>query len=67
MRQVGKSKEGKMRKFIQLLQDSRGIGAIEYALIASLISVAALGAYQELGKGVDEQYVEIDNALEGSL
>ena len=56
-----------MRKIIQLLQDTRGIGAIEYALIASLISVAALGAYQELGKGVENQYVEIDNSLSGSL
>ena len=64
---AGKSKEGKMRKFIQLLLDNRGIGGIEYALIASLISVAALGAYQELGKGVDQQYVEIDNSLEGAL
>lgn len=56
-----------MRKFIQLLLDRRGIGAIEYSLIASLISVAALGAYQELGKGVEGQYVEIDNSLKGSL
>ena len=56
-----------MRKIIQLLNDRRGVGAIEYALIASLISVAALGAYQELGKGVEGQYVEIDNALGGAL
>ena len=56
-----------MRRIIQLLLDTRGIGAIEYSLIASLISVAALGAYQELGKGVDDQYVEIDNAMKGSL
>ena len=56
-----------MRKFIHLLQDTSGIGGIEYALIASLISVAALGAYQELGKGVESQYVEIDNSLEGAL
>ena len=64
---AGKSIEGKMRKFIHLLQDTSGIGGIEYALIASLISVAALGAYQELGKGVESQYVEIDNSLEGAL
>ena len=56
-----------MRKFIHLFQDTSGIGGIEYALIASLISVAALGAYQELGKGVEGQYVEIDNSLKGSL
>lgn len=56
-----------MRKFLQLLRDKRGIGAIEYSLIASLISVAALGAYQELGKGVEGQYVEIDNSLSGAL
>ena len=56
-----------MRKLIHLLRDTSGIGGIEYALIASLISVAALGAYQELGKGVDEQYVEIDNSLQKAL
>ena len=33
-----------MRKFIHLLRDQRGIGAIEYSLIASLISVAAGGS-----------------------
>lgn len=56
-----------MRKLIQLLLDQRGVGAIEYALIASLISVAALGAYQELGTGVEGQYVEIENSLGGAL
>ena len=33
----------------KLLRDSRGIGTIEYALVAMLISVAALSAYANLG------------------
>ena len=56
-----------MRKLNRLFLDTRGIGAIEYALVASLISVAALGAFQELGKGVEGQYVEVENSLGGSL
>ncbi len=56
-----------MRNIFKLVRDTRGIAGIEYALIASLISVAALGAYQELGSGVEGQYVEIDKSLSGSL
>ena len=50
---------------MKLFRDNRGIAAIEYALVASLISVAALGAYQELGETVDDQYVEINQAMNG--
>ena len=56
-----------MKIFGRISRDTRGATAIEYALIASLISVAALGAYQELGSGVESQYVEIDKSLSGSL
>jgi Flp pilus assembly pilin Flp len=39
----------RMTKFARLLRDQRGIGAIEYALVAMLIGVAALSAYANLG------------------
>lgn len=52
-----------MRKLLCLLGDFRGVGAIEYALIASLISVAAVGAFLKLGDEVDSQYVEVDQAM----
>ena len=55
---------GKMRK---LIGDNRGATAIEYALVASLISVAALGAFQSLGSGVSRKYVAVDQAVGDAL
>jgi pilus assembly protein Flp/PilA len=55
---------GKMRK---LIGDNRGATAIEYALVASLISVAALGAFQSLGGGVARKYVAVDQAVGDAL
>ena len=40
----------------KLLTDRRGASAIEYALIASLISVAAIAGYQTLGEKVDSSF-----------
>ena len=44
-----------LRKF---LADSRGATAIEYALIASLISVAAIASYYGLGQQVGNSFNE---------
>ncbi|MEQ7874165.1 Flp family type IVb pilin [Sphingomonas sp. ASV193] len=52
-----------MRRVMKLIRDSRGATAIEYAMIASLVSVAALGAYQQLGTRVDAKYQSINNAM----
>jgi pilus assembly protein Flp/PilA len=51
----------------RLWADNRGVGAIEYALVASLISVAALAAFQSLGGQVQTKYSSIDQALSGAL
>jgi pilus assembly protein Flp/PilA len=44
---------GHLRK---LLADNRGASAIEYALIASLISVAAITSYYRLGQQVGTSF-----------
>ena len=45
-----------MRQFRKLFSDRRGATAIEYALIASLISVAAIVGYQSLGDQVHNSF-----------
>ena len=52
-----------MRPFITLLRGNSGATAIEYALIASLISVAALGAFGNLGGKVDNKFIAVNQAL----
>jgi pilus assembly protein Flp/PilA len=52
-----------MRYFIKLIRDDRGATAIEYALIASLISIAAIGAFANLGGGVNNKFVSVNQAL----
>lgn len=49
-----------MTKFGKLLRNERGIGAIEYALVAMLIGVAAISAYANLGAKVQADW---DNSL----
>ena len=56
-----------MRGILKLLRDQRGVGAIEYALVASLISIAALSAMATLGDKVDGQYTEVDAAVDGAM
>lgn len=52
-----------MRYFLNLLRNTRGATAIEYALIATLISVAAIAAFHNLGDGVLGKFNTIDNSL----
>lgn len=40
----------------KLFRDARGVTSIEYALIASLISVAAITGYQTLGDKVGTSF-----------
>ena len=58
---------GKFLTNADILTDRRGATAIEYALIASLISVAALAAFNNLGGEVENSYVEIDQSLGAAL
>ena len=51
----------------QLLNHQRGATAIEYALIASLISVAAIVSFENLGSKVEGRYSTIDQTLSGTI
>ncbi len=52
-----------MQAFRKLIRDNRGVGAIEYALVASLISVAAVTAFGILGREVQNKYELVDQKL----
>jgi pilus assembly protein Flp/PilA len=41
----------------------KGATAIEYALVASLISIAALAAFQMLGDRIDLMYGNVSNKM----
>jgi Flp pilus assembly pilin Flp len=43
---------------IKLLRDEKGIGTIEYALVAMLIAVGALSAYANLGTKVQAHWTD---------
>lgn len=43
--------------------DERGATAIEYALIASLIAVAIVGALTALGTGLSSEFTEVSSYL----
>ena len=52
-----------MRTLTRLFKDKRGATAIEYALIASLMSIAAVVAFENLGTSVDAKYQGVDQAI----
>ena len=56
-----------MRFVARLLNNERGATAIEYALIASLISVAAIAAFENMGNTVENRYSTIDQTLDGTI
>lgn len=45
-----------MTRIAKLIADDRGATAIEYAAIASLISIVAIGAFMTLGTKVDTMF-----------
>jgi pilus assembly protein Flp/PilA len=52
-----------MRGLARLLRCERGANAIEYALVASLIAIAAVGAFNNLGARVDLMLNNVSNHL----
>jgi pilus assembly protein Flp/PilA len=52
-----------MHRLIDLFRCQRGATAIEYALVASLISIAALVAFQNLGSKIDTMYNNVSNHM----
>jgi pilus assembly protein Flp/PilA len=57
-------------KFKRFLKDKSGATAIEYGLIAALVSVAAVIALQNLGSSLNTMFTtvstELDNAVTAS-
>lgn len=52
-----------MRRLIEILRCEKGANAIEYALVASLIAVAAVGAFKLLGSSVDSMLNNVSSAM----
>ena len=52
-----------MQRLTKLLRHEGGGTAIEYALVASLIAMAALGAMQNLGGGVRSMFNNVQSEL----
>ena len=52
-----------MRAITRLLRCERGANAIEYALVATLISIAAIGAFHSLGNKIDAMYNNVSSQL----
>lgn len=52
-----------MRRLTEILRCERGANAIEYALVASLISIAAIVGMQALGDKIDTMYNNVSNHL----
>lgn len=45
-----------MSKFVKMIRNSKGATAIEYGLIAALIAVAGIAAFQAVGTGVGKTF-----------
>ena len=57
------TKEWGMRRLTELLRCEEGANAIEYALVASLIAIAAYAAFQNLGNKITIMYQNVGNHL----
>lgn len=54
---------GTLRALELLIHDDRGQDLLEYALIAMMIALAAVGAFAGLGTAIANKYTEISNAF----
>jgi pilus assembly protein Flp/PilA len=57
------NQERAMRQLTKLLRCERGANAIEYALVASLISIAAIAAINGLGGKINTMYNNVSNHM----
>ncbi|HMC92555.1 MAG TPA: Flp family type IVb pilin [Allosphingosinicella sp.] len=55
-----------MRYIRLILSNCRAATAIEYALVASLIAVAAIVAMQSLGQNMNNTFVTVNQSVAGS-
>lgn len=52
-----------MLRLRAIIRCEKGANAIEYALVASLIAIAAVGAMHNLGNKIDGMFNNVQNAL----
>ena len=53
-----------MKKFVELLKQEDGATAIEYGLIAALLSVVIIAALTTVGENLEETYDTIGDELQ---
>ena len=51
------------KRFVKLMNDSKGATAIEYGLIAALIAVAAIAAMQGIGSKLNSTFNNVSAQL----
>ena len=56
-----------MRKIRKFLTGKEGATAIEYGLIAALVSVAAIGALRAMGGSLESMFTEVSNELNNAV
>jgi pilus assembly protein Flp/PilA len=56
-----------LTSFKQLLRDESGATAIEYGLIAALVSVAAIVALQNLGGSLETMFSTVSTSLDNAV
>ena len=52
-----------MIRLMRIIRCEKGANAIEYALVASLISIAAIGAFQTLSGAINTMYGNVSNKM----
>ena len=53
--------------FKNLINDESGATAIEYGLIAALVSVAAIGALEAMGTSLDGMFTSVSTKLDSAV
>lgn len=56
-----------IKTFTMVLKDESGATAIEYGLIAALVSVAAIAALTAMGTSLETMFTRVSNELEGAV
>ncbi|MEW5703196.1 MAG: Flp family type IVb pilin [Pseudomonadota bacterium] len=56
-----------MGTLLKLLKDESGATAIEYGLIAALVSVAAIGALTAMGGSLNSMFTAVSTALNNAI
>ncbi|MDP6572430.1 MAG: Flp family type IVb pilin [Rhodospirillales bacterium] len=57
----------KIELLTNVLKDDSGATAIEYGLIAALVSVAAIGALTAMGGSLNTMFTAVSTALTGAV